>query len=497
MMFLYKPANITTRLRSILVGSEQSDWRSGIDILRFLAIMLILTILVRGTSSVTMPVVTVTTPYQGTVSHSFTMSGEVSVETGTPLTIPEGLLVEQVLVQAGDKVTTGQPLAIVSMEDIEDALAENQASLQDLRVQASQLLEGNSADPFQYQQAQQQLDRAYDNYNKTVNESEQDIAEAEEELEAARQNLEAVQSKEPLTPADSSVQSMATPEQAQISSNYEAWESELEAAKSSVQQAEDNLDATKEAASNSQSAALSAAQSAEDSRNSAQHSYEKDSETIADTNQADRASAQTLLAQISEKEKLVTRLEQLQDSEGQYQATSDGVLTEISLVVGEDTTAVAGLLSTGEDGYIVTASLSSDQIQLVNNGGTITVSQGQTTGTATLQSLGNDGTVQFNLQGEQWETGNATITFTNQGNQSGMCLPSTAVNSDNSGDFVYLVETKNTVLGAQNVLTRLAVTVDERGDGTVRVSGALSGEEKIVSGSSKPLSSGAKVRIES
>lgn len=77
-----------------------------------------------------------------------------------------------------------------------------------------------------------------------------------------------------------------------------------------------------------------------------------------------------------------------------------------------------------------------------------------------------------------------------------VCLPATAVNSDNAGNFVYLVETKNTVLGVQSVLVRLGVTVEERGDGVVRISGALSGQEQIVSASSKPLSAGTEVRID-
>ena len=65
-----------------------------------------------------------------------------------------------------------------------------------------------------------------------------------------------------------------------------------------------------------------------------------------------------------------------------------------------------------------------------------------------------------------------------------------------TGNFVYLVETKNTVLGVQSVLVRLGVTVEERGDGVVRISGALSGQEQIVSASSKPLSAGTEVRID-
>lgn len=104
--------------------------------------------------------------------------------------------------------------------------------------------------------------------------------------------------------------------------------------------------------------------------------------------------------------------------------------------------------------------------------------------------------VVFTVSGTQWKTGAADITVTTMGGTTGLCLPATAVNSDNAGDFVYLVETKNTVLGVQSVLVRLGVTVEERGDGVVRISGALSGQEQIVSASSKPLSAGTEVRID-
>ena len=123
------------------------------------------------------------------------------------------------------------------------------------------------------------------------------------------------------------------------------------------------------------------------------------------------------------------------------------------------------------------------------------VMQEQNTGTATLEQV-NDDLAQFTVSGTQWKTGAADITVTTMGGTTGLCLPATAVNSDNAGNFVYLVETKNTVLGVQSVLVRLGVTVEERGDGVVRISGALSGQEQIVSASSKPLSAGTEVRID-
>lgn len=417
-------------------AAKPNQWHTGVAMLRFLALMLLLTLLVRGTAATTLPVVSVTAPYQGVVTQSFTVSGQISPGIGTPLTIPEGLLVEQIFVQPGDPVTEGQTLALLSLDDVRAEIEQVQASMQQHQVQANQLLAGQAADPFAWQQAQQQLDRAYADYQQAAAEGEADVSQAQADLEAAQ-----------------------------------------------------------EAADNATEAALSAAQNAEDSRNSAQHNYAKETEELAKSNQTDQAGAQVLLAQIRQEDQTLKSLEALQAAGGAFLALSDGIVTEMALTVGADTPAVAGLLAANEQEYAVTASLTAEQANLLKAGGTISVMQEQNTGTATLEQV-NDDLAQFTVSGTQWKTGAADITVTTMGGTTGLCLPATAVNSDNAGNFVYLVETKNTVLGVQSVLVRLGVTVEERGDGVVRISGALSGQEQIVSASSKPLSAGTEVRID-
>ena len=459
-------------------AAKPNQWHTGVAMLRFLALMLLLTLLVRGTAATTLPVVSVTAPYQGVVTQSFTVSGQISPGIGTPLTIPEGLLVEQIFVQPGDPVTEGQTLALLSLDDVRAEIEQVQASMQQHQVQANQLLAGQAADPFAWQQAQQQLDRAYADYQ-----------------QAAHQVLAEVEGRKPQRPYEDGFWEMATPEQAQTEQDYADWEAEYATAQAAVQQAQADLEAAQEAADNATEAALSAAQNAEDSRNSAQHNYAKETEELAKSNQTDQAGAQVLLAQIRQEDQTLKSLEALQAAGGAFLAPSDGIVTEMALTVGADTPAVAGLLAANEQEYAVTASLTAEQASMLKAGGTISVMQEQNTGTATLEQV-NDNLAQFTVSGTQWKTGAADITVTTMGGTTGLCLPATAVNSDSAGNFVYLVETKNTVLGVQSVLVRLGVTVEERGDGVVRISGALSGQEQIVSASSKPLSAGTEVRID-
>ena len=57
------------------------------------------------------------------------------------------------------------------------------------------------------------------------------------------------------------------------------------------------------------------------------------------------------------------------------------------------------------------------------------------------------------------------------------------------------MEEQSTLLGTQNVLIRLPVTVEAQGDGMAAVSGSISGQ--VVTGADKPLSEGAWVRVAS
>ena len=74
-------------------------------------------------------------------------------------------------------------------------------------------------------------------------------------------------------------------------------------------------------------------------------------------------------------------------------------------------------------------------------------------------------------------------------------LPATAVRQDNGGSYVLAVEEQNTLLGLQNVLVSLTVTVEETGDTMVAVSGALDYQTQVVVTSNKAIQAGDTVRI--
>ena len=332
------------RLHAISENSTNQS-RAGIDFLRFLGVMLILTLLVRGTAAATTPVVTVTNPYQGTVSQSFILSGELSPGAGTPLTLPEGLLIEQVLVQPGDSVTQGQTLAVLSVDDIDTAIDQLQASLEQHQVQADQLTNADVADSFAWQQAQQQLDRAYSNYQQIVTENEQAIASAQEALDSARKALSEVEGREPQRPFEDSYWEMATPEQTETEQKYSDWRNELSNAQAAVQQAQNDLESAQQTAESEQGKCTGCRPKCRGFPATVPSTVtKKEAADLAESNRSDLASAEVLLTQIRQEKQKLADLTALKDASGNFSAPADGIITAISLVPGETSSAVAGLL---------------------------------------------------------------------------------------------------------------------------------------------------------
>ena len=72
----------------------------------------------------------------------------VSFAGGTPFTVPAGLLVMAVPVQAGQTVKAGDTLAVFDAAEVDRAVNAKRAALQQARTQAAQQTAGDTADPY-------------------------------------------------------------------------------------------------------------------------------------------------------------------------------------------------------------------------------------------------------------------------------------------------------------------------------------------------------------
>lgn len=103
-------------------------------IVRFFALLLVLTLLARGTAGAAMASVTVQRPSSGNVTKSVRTTATVSFAGGTPFTVPAGLLVMAVPVQAGQTVKAGDTLAVFDAAEVDRAVNAKRAALQQART---------------------------------------------------------------------------------------------------------------------------------------------------------------------------------------------------------------------------------------------------------------------------------------------------------------------------------------------------------------------------
>lgn len=454
---------------------------------KFFGALLLITLIARGTSGATMPVVTLQAPTSGSVERSLQLDGTVSYASGEPFTVPSGLLVTGVPVQVGQQVKAGDVLATFDAAELDRAVAAKRAELQQMEVQAAQQAQGDTADPYNAQLAQDQLERAYENTQKTYADGQESVDRMRQKRNEAAQDLENARN----APLDESLpQSEA---EAQKQANIQAATQALEAAEEALYQAE-------KAAESANDAALSAAQSVEDTRNSALHALEKEEETVAKQNELNQAAASVSEASAATLQAQLDALLALQQAGACYTAPKGGTLVQLALKVGEASPAVGGLLAGEDADFTLSAVLNKNQAAEITVGTVLHVNQSKTSGDAAVQHLSEADangqvTATATLPEGAWAAGSARVSATAQSGRQDLVLPVQAVRHDAEGTFVLAAEAQNTVLGLQNVLVRLPVTVLEEGDTTVSVSGPLDTTTQVVVTSDKSVQAGDRVRI--
>lgn len=477
-----------SRLSAFFRQSDPRQMQRLGNILRFFAALLVLTIVARGTAGATMPTVTVQTPNSGTISKSVHAGGTVLYAGGTPFTLPEGLLVTGILAQEGQSVKAGDSLASFDLEELNRAVASKRAELQQVQIQATQQSGEEKADSYNAQLAQEQLERAYETTRKTCSDGEESIQRAQQKRDEAAKAVEDARN----APLDENLPQQDA--QSQKQANTEAAVSALEAAEEELYQA-------KKAAESANDAALAAAQNAEDNRNTALHALEKEEEAVGKQNALNRAAAAVSKAKVATLQAELDALLALQAADGQYKAPSDGTLIQMNLKVGEPSPAVGGLLAAEDADYTIAVLLTAEQAKLITVGTILHVSQNKASGDAAVQRLSDadsagNVTATATLPRGAWSAGAAQVSAITQSSRQDLVLPASAVHQDQEGNYVLVMEEKNTVLGLQYVLRRVSVSTIDSGDSTQAVSGALDSQAQVVVASSKPVQEGDRVRVD-
>ena len=105
-------------------------------------------------------------------------------------------------------------------------------------------------------------------------------------------------------------------------------------------------------------------------------------------------------------------------------------------------------------------------------------------------------TVAIRLPGSDWTQGQRVDVqvVLSSGNYD-LCVPVSALHSDNTGYYLYTVEKSSTVLGLQNTVTRVNVNIAASDSDSVSVRGPVSRDSQVIVSSNKAVVAGDRVRV--
>jgi multidrug efflux pump subunit AcrA (membrane-fusion protein) len=167
-----------------LRNSDKKQRRAASNIFKFLAVMLVFTIVARGTHSVTLARVQISTPARSEIINDISGAAKVSSRDTIEITAPAGLIITEIFTGAGQQIEIGEPVAAFSIEELTEQYIRETAGLNRLVLDLERLERGENTDGSTVENARRTLERRREDYNNTVRQGEQDIAAARDALDA-------------------------------------------------------------------------------------------------------------------------------------------------------------------------------------------------------------------------------------------------------------------------------------------------------------------------
>lgn len=484
---------IRQRLRAAVQSSEPGQRRALGRAGRFFAAMLVCTLVARGASGATMAEVSLEKPASANLSDSLTASGSIEAAAPSDIEVPEGLKVTEVAAAAGQKVNAGDLLAKVDADELDRAVRAQQAQVQKQQLALEALREEQAVDSSGVDAAQTALAGAQADRDRANGRAAEAVQQAETALERAKQDEQAA--------SDALEELQQKPPEELEEGELEAAQLALDTARSARETAEQALASARQAAEDTALSGDRSVASAESALQSAQKSYSEAAKQAETASKANAADAQLAQLELEEAQRLLDRLTALQQAGGCITAPAGGTLVRLDLTAGQPTVASAGQLAGQEGGFVFRATVGKEQAGQLKAGGLVNVQQDYAVGKGTIQALSpqEDGTVQMTVRlaedGASWQLGGAEASVTLSQQQYYTCLPSSAVRLGSAGQYVLVMEQRVTVLGIQNVLVEVPVSIERISGGTTAVSGALGPDSQVVASSSRPVSAGDRVRV--
>jgi len=280
-----------------------------------------------------------------------------------------------------------------------------------------------------------------------------------------------------------------------------------EAVQAEIKKAQTSLEAAQTKAEDDLPDAARRIEDAETSLSKASSDFNKSSQQLADTATQNSISAVSLELDIAKQQSLVDELSELMENGGVVYTDLEGVVS--SAMSEGSITAQNPLISfmDGTRGFEAQLQIGrsdaeklavGDECEVTTGGGSLYY-RPTVTGTISGISTPDESdkvTVMIRLPDGDWTGGQRVDVQAVQSRDTyDLCVPISALRSDNTGYYLFTVEQKSTVLGVENVVRRTPVTVTASDDSNAAISGPVGRDSQIITASNKAVEAGDRVRM--
>lgn len=444
----------------------------------FCVLFLVCSLVSRGIYAAALPRVKTELPMYISLTHQVKAEGKLIADRENAVYGLEGLRVERIFVEEGEKVEQGENLLQYDLEDLKEIIEKKEIELQRLEIQIDTLRYNQGVEK---ETRSRQEARAREDYAKAQSGAQTEGAWAQNDLNKARQELENFPSKEAYLEAHGGIAGT-------VSAN------ELE------EQWQQQRNALEQAVESGQRAADSTMRQNEDALNGAKRSLED-----ASARQAKDSSPELLELEKEVLEKEIALYKSVEEAGGILRSDHQGDVTRI--VIEESGRVSDGALlfvADSREGYQFRAQIGKEDRKYVTVGDEADLSIGTKKEKVSGQvlSLEEDSTGEIytllvkvdESAGNLGDTG--TVTINKQEGERSVCVPLSALHQSQGIKYVLVYEERQTVLGSELVAVQRIVDVTDSNEKYASIAaGFLSESEPVIVSSTKPVEEGDTIRL--
>ena len=465
----------------------------------FFAAMLVFTFLSRAADSLNVANVDTKKMQNQVIAHNVKGIGRVEGTKEQAVFVLAGQKVEQVFAKEGQNVKKGDTLFVLEQDTLQETAEKKQMEI-DTAVRKTEDLK--SADSVDGQKKETEKARAQQNYNDAIKYGDINMANARMEVDAAKQKLqdfynERAQAQSTLPQGDDSLsdgssdhlESGESQENIQSGNGADVYTKEQEIA------LQEEIRAKEEALNQVIIARNKEVREAERAVEDAQMAEATD------------GSLENAEAELAALQKEFKKLQVILETKGEVKAPGDGVIKNMSVSTGSQTTEEASVILYETGGSLrMTGTIYKDDFKYVEMGGTASVkgSGGTEIPDAQIESISeveedkDSRRISILLPENTLSVGEtAEFSITREEGPFTICVPLSALREENGRSFVYVTDKENTILGEQLVARKVEVTVRDKNNSYAALEeGSLSSEQQVIISTDREISEGSPVRLQ-